>query len=213
MRIAHIRHIQMVWINISRGLAMKFAKQALVATLIGIASLSAQAESDINLATTNPASANARLDFRVVVPRVLFLRVGTGANFADALGGTNIDRVDFNVPDVDVANNVTIAGQAGQGPYGVAARVFSNGGSVNFSAAGSLGGLISGARSIAWSRITPVTAGALTHPTIDAAPATLAASAAGVVNQAATWTFNYGHQDTVGAGTYNGQVTYTATLP
>lgn len=195
---------------------MKYIK-TLVAVASIAAAFSAQAESDINTGAAAGLSAAAKLDFRVVVPRIIFLRVGTGTNFADALGGTNIDRVDFNLTAADVGSGASIAGAAGQGPYPVVARVLGNGGNVSFTANGTSGGLTNGTQTIPWSQISPVVSGgSLPHPAIGngvAGTTSTLTAAAGVVDQTSTWNFNYLNANAMAAGTYNGQIIYTAALP
>ena len=66
------------------------------------AAFSVQAESNIVTAATGALTANAKLDFRITVPRILFLRVGTSAGFVDSLGGANLDRVDFALTAADL---------------------------------------------------------------------------------------------------------------
>lgn len=173
----------------------------------------AQAESDINSSAGASISATARLNMRVTVPRVLFLRVGRGTNFADS---TLIDRVTFTVSAANVGSGAPIAGvNTPAGP--LVARVLSNGGNVSFRASGVLNGLAKGARRIPWTQIVASTSGGtLPHPAIGngvaGAVSTLSA-VAGVVNQTSTWTFNYSNSNPVEFGTYNGRVTYTASVP
>ena len=192
---------------------MKFIK-TLVAVATVAAAFSAQAESNIVTAAAGALTANARLDFRITVPRILFLRVGTSAGFVDSLGGTNIDRVDFILTPADVSSAVPKAGVSGQGAYGVAARVLGNGGNVNFSAAGSGTGLTGvGLPVVPWTQIAPTaTGGTLVHPAIGA-PAVALVAVGGVVNQNTVYTFNYTNTTPLPAGIYNGQVTYTAVMP
>ena len=115
---------------------MKFAKRLLALAVIG-AAFAAHAESDLNVSNAAGASAVAKLDFRITVPRLIFLRVGTGVNYADALLGANIDRVDFTLAAADIASGLAIAGASGSGPDPIVARVLGNGGNVTFSATGS----------------------------------------------------------------------------
>ena len=192
---------------------MKFIK-TLVAVAAVAAAFSAQAESNIVTAATGTLTANAKLDYRITVPRILFLRVGTSAGFVDASGGLNLDRVDFILTPADVSSAVPKAGVSGQGAYGVTARVLGNGGVVNFSAAGSGTGLTGvGLPVVPWTQIAPVaTGGTLVHPVINALAIALPA-VGGVVNQNTVYTFNYTNTATLPAGTYNGQVTYTAVMP
>ena len=176
--------------------------------------VAAQAESRI---TSGPAtavlSASASLDFRVIVPRVLFVSIGSGSNMAD---NTTIDRVDFNVPAGDVGTGNATAATAGSGAYPVTARVMSNGNSVSFTATGSAGGLTSGAQSIPWSQIAPMSGGALPHPAIGTGTAGVAATLTangGVVDKSAIWNFSYSNSSPLAAGNYYGRVFYTAALP
>jgi hypothetical protein len=196
---------------------MKFSKLLIALTTLGCIA-SAHAESDLNTGAAAGLSAVAKLDFRIVVPRIIFLRVGTGVNFADALGAANIDRVDFNLLPADVASLTAVAGAAGTGPYPVAVRVLGNGGNISLTALGTLGGLTNGAQTVPWTQITPVSSNVagLPHPAIGngvAGAVTSLPAAANVVNQSANWTFSYANAGPVASGTYNGQVIYTAALP
>lgn len=187
---------------------MKFAKQLIALAVVG-ASFSAFAESDINTGAAAGLSAIARLDFRIVVPRIIYLQVGTGTAFTDV---TTVDRVDFNLLPADVGSGTAVAGAST-----INARVLGNGGNVSLTANGVAGGLTNGTQTIPWSQITFTTsAPGLPHPAIGNGVAGAVSSltaAAGVVNQTATWTFNYSNTTAMAAGTYNGRVTYTAALP
>ena len=174
--------------------------------------LSASAESDLNSGAGPGLSAVTRLNFRLTVPRIIFLRIGRGTNFAD---NTLVDRVTFAVNAANVGSAVPVAGVGSAGP--VVARVLGNGGNVSFSASGVLGGLAKGARRIPWTQITSSTSGGtLPHPAIgngvSGAASTLTA-VSGMVDQTSTWSFNYSNATPVEFGTYNGRVIYTATLP
>jgi hypothetical protein len=196
---------------------MKLAKLLVALVAVGTVSV-AHAESDINTGAAAGLSAVAKLDFRIVVPRMIFLKVGTGVLFADALGAANTDRVDFNLTPADIASGAAIAGAAGVGPYPVAVRVVGNGGNISFTASGTAGGLTNGVQTVPWSDITPTSSNVagLPHPAIgNGVPGavTSLAATANVVNQSANWTFSYSNLTAIAAGSYNGQVTYTAALP
>lgn len=173
----------------------------------------AWAESNLTVAPAPVVFADARLDQRVVVPRVIFLRIGTGTNFAN----NNVrDRVTFAVTPGNFASGTPIAGTPSAGA--IVARVLSNGGDVSFRARGTNGGLnAGGGNRIAWTQIVPASSSAtLPHPGIGngvAGPVTTLAATAGIVDRSATFTFNYSNSTPVAAGTYNGRVTYTASLP
>jgi hypothetical protein len=101
----------------------------------------------------------------------------------------------------------------------VNARVFGNGGAINFSANGTLNGLaplVAGPANVAWSEIAPTSVGTLAHPAIGngvAGANSPLAAVGGVVNQTAVWTFNYANASAIAAGEYNGTVVYTAVMP
>ena len=191
---------------------MPFRKTLLPFALIGLVS-AAWAESNLTVAPAPVVYADARLDQRVVVPRMIFLRIGTGTNFAN----NNVrDRVTFAVSPGNFAAATPIAGTPSAGP--IVARVLSNGGDVSFWARGTNGGLnAGGGNRIPWTQIVPASSsGTLPHPTIGigvAGPVTTLAATAGIVDRSATFSFTYSNSAPVVAGTYNGRVTYTAALP
>lgn len=175
--------------------------------------LTAQAESGITASAAAGASASARLDFRVSVPKVIYVSVGTATSMA---ANPTVDRVDFNVPAGDVGSGNPTSASSGTGGYPVVARVVSNEANVSFTANGSLGGLTNGVQSIPWSQIVPVAGGTLPHPVIGdgtAGAASNLTASGGVVDRSATWNFSYRNTAPLAAGNYGGQVTYTASLP
>ena len=193
---------------------MTFAKHliALAAVAAAVAApLSAHAESDINTVSAAGQSASARLNFRVTVPKVIYLQVGTGTAFTDV---TTVDEVAFVLTAGQVTTPGAVAGSAG-----VTARILGNGGNVSLTALGAAGGLANApmSASIPWSAISGSSSNAsLPHPAIGNGVAGAASSltaTAGIVNQTASWTFSYANAATVAAGDYTGQVTYTAALP
>jgi hypothetical protein len=183
---------------------MKFIKHIVALAVMG-AAVAAHAESNLSTAA-GPTSATARLNFQVTIPRVIFLRVGTGTDIAV---NTAVDTVNFAVPLASLGNGTAVAGGAA-----VSARVVSTGGNVSLTATGAAGGLTGPGAAIAWSEITGGSNnGSLPHPAIGngVAGATSSLTAtSGVVNQSANWSFNYGNTGTLAAGNYTGQVTYTA---
>jgi hypothetical protein len=164
----------------------------------------------------------AHLDFKITIPKVLFLRVGTGTDYTTV--GT-INLIDFTVPAANVGDGSVISASAGAGDLGtgkVTAKLVTNGGDVTF-ASKTTG---AAAETISYSQIatavaTNTTATALTHPAlVDAAAGTSVTVTAvnKVVNQDAKWTFTYLNANVAPAGTYggvntnNGRVTYTASV-
>ena len=191
---------------------MKFAKSLLALAVVG-AAFSAQAES--NFVTTGNAS--AKLNFSVVVPRVLFLQVGTGTAFAN---NTTVDSVTFTVPAVEVgtANASTAWTPAASSTVNV--KVLGNNGAVSLTGNGTSGGLAgttTPANKILWSEFTLSQSNAsLPNPAIGngvAGAASALAATANVVNQTGTWTFAFKNTNVMAADTYGGQVVYTATMP
>ena len=180
---------------------------AAMAAFLGFA---AHAESDIATGAAAGLSATADLNMRVRVPRMIFLRVGTGTNFAD---NATVQRVTFAVTAPNVASGTAVAATPAAG---IVAQVRANGGNVSFTARGVLNGLAKGTRRIPWTQIVPTATGTLPHPVIGngvAGPASTLAAVNGVVNQTATYRFSYSNSTPMEFGTYNGQVTYTASLP
>lgn len=198
----------------------------LAAALVAALPFAAHAESTF---VSGPGSASARLDFRITVPRVLFLQVGTGTAFAN---NTTIDLIDFAPTAAQVAAGGPVAATAGSGDQGngaVSARVFGNNGAITLTST-TLGALSNGAGdTISYGQInTAVTALAavggtpLPHPTLvdgGTGTQTIAPASGKVVNRGATWTYSYANSSAAAPGTYggvnvnNGRVTYTAAMP
>jgi hypothetical protein len=200
-----------------------FVKAALVAAIA--LPFMAHAESSINTGVASPLPTSARLDFKITVPKVIYLRVGTGTNLA--ANGT-IDLIDFTVPAASLGNGTAIAATAASGDLtngAVTARVIGNNGTVTFTST-TTGALSNGTDTISYGQITAAvatltSATALPHPAlVDGATTTVSLTPVGkVVNQDAKWTFTYLNAAVVAAGTYggintnNGRVTYTASMP
>jgi hypothetical protein len=188
-------------------------------------SLSAHAESNVQTGA-GALTATARLDFRVTVPKVLFLQVGTGTALTT---NTAINLIDFVVPAANVGDGTSIAATAASGDLGngaVTARVIGNNGDVTLTST-TLGALGNGAGdTLSFAQIGTASA-VLTSATALAAPAladgattsTTVPATGRIVNRDARWTFSFLNTAAVpsgtygGAGTNNGRVTYTATMP
>ena len=210
----------------------------IAAAAAALAPFASQAESNFvtgSGSTTPPA--NAKLDFKIVVPKVLFLQVGTGTSMAS---NTTVDKLTFTVPANGIGGGTAVAATGGDlSASAVTVRVLGNSGDVSLSNAttGQLSNGVSGDPTVPWTDIT-VTAAALTtatpgysttaiaHPAFNngttggssAVAITLPASG-GLVRREGSWTFAYANTTVMPAGTYgdtvanNGRVTYTATAP
>jgi len=193
-----------------------------VKTLLAVAAatpLLCQAESNVQTGanTANPG-ATAHVDFQITIPKILYLRVGTGSSYTPGVAGA------FTAsPTID---EITFA---------PAANVLGNGQPVNASLGGDISpgvetaGLIDGAGdSIPFTQIT-TTASTLTSGTFLQAPALingtstsvmLTAPPTKVIVQDARWAYTYNNTTVPPAGIYggingtnNGRVVYTATMP
>lgn len=179
-----------------RGLALTG-----VAALGLIAMTPALADSDFQTGG-GALTASADLQFRVIVPRFIDFRVGSAGN--------TVDNVDFTVPAANVGDGNAIARDGGAA---IAVALKSNVGNVALAASGPAN-LTSGGNTIAWTEITGTSSDAagLPVPAVGAAATTLTATN-GVIDRTADWSFSYENNNLVGAGTYTGTVTYTASAP
>jgi hypothetical protein len=208
---------------------MRMITKTLLATaLLAAVPMLANAESTFTTGTGTPITASARLDFQVAVPKILYLRVGTGTDFATS---ATINQIAFAVPAASVGNGTPVAASAASGDLGngaVTARVIGNNGNITFTST-TLGALSNGAAgdTISYAEIG-TTVAALTsavplpHPTLaDGATTTLTLTPVSgkVVNRDARWTYAYQNTNVVAPGTYGGvntnnsRVTYTASMP
>lgn len=193
-----------------------FVKTAIALALV--APMLASAESQL---VVGSGSASARLDFRVVVPRVLFLGVGTGAAAANPANNTTIDTVTFDYSGNPAALGTGAAANAITGNV-VPVRVIGNNGQIALTA-NTTGALTNAtADTIPWTEITASSSlAALPSPVIPntgagAASNVTLSSGTKVTDRSANWTFSYANSTVVAPGTYgttNGRVTYTAAMP
>ena len=103
---------------------------------------SALANSTFVTGAATPLTASANLDFTIIVPKFLYIRVGTGTNFATL---ATIDNIIFTVPAANIGNGTAVAGVGGDLTAGqVTARVIGNNGVISFSST-TLGPLNDGA--------------------------------------------------------------------
>lgn len=202
----------------------QFKTALIAAALLASLPLAANAESNFVVGAGN---ATAKLDFRVTIPRVLFLRVGAGTDFAD---NTTVNLIDFAPAAASLGNSASVAGTGGDlGGGAVTAKVIGNNGNITLVAttAGALSNGVAG-DSIPYTEIKTA-ATTLSSATILAAPVLANGASAPVVLtpaagtktivRDATWTFSYANTAIVAPGVYggvntnNGRVTYTASMP
>ena len=184
-----------------RGLALTG-----VAALGLIAMTPAMAESDF--VTGNGAiAANAAVDFEINVPR--FIRFQVGSN------GATQDLVSFDVPAATMGDDADIAATSNGT---LAVSLLGNVGDISLDATTS-GPLSNGPDTLSWAEILATSDdAALDVPAIvdgaTGAAETITANVGNsVVNRSADWTFAYSNTDIIGAGTYTGSVTFTASNP
>jgi hypothetical protein len=204
-------------------------------TLAGVAALAlplmASAESNVQTgAATAAPGATAHVDFQIVIPKILYLRVGTGSSYTTGALTSNgaIDLVTFSPTAAQVGSGTAVAGTGGDLTGGVeTAAIVSNSGNVtlNATATGALGN--GNGDSIPFSQITTTattltTGTALPAPTLTNATSgnvLLTAPGTKIIVQDAKWTFAYANSAMVPAGTFGGvntnpgRVVYTATMP
>ncbi len=193
--------------------------------------LMAMAESNVQTGTaTASPGATAHVDFSVVIPKILYLRVGTGSAYTTGAltAGTTIDLITFSPAAGTVGNGTAVPGTGGDLTNGVeTAAIVSNSGNVTLNATAS-GPLSDGnGDSIPFSQITTA-ATTLTSSTQLPAPVltngtssnvVLTAPSTKLIVQDAKWTYSYANTVNVPAGTYGGvnvnssRVVYTATMP
>lgn len=205
-----------------------------VAAAIALSASSARAESTF---VNGAGTATARLNFSIVIPKFLYLQVGTGT-YPTTVATIDTLLFDMTGSIASIGNGTPQAGTGGDQTGGaVTARVVGN----NFGASATLSATTTGAMSngagdtISWNEISvatalivvaPVATGTLAHPGSGLAPfADGAATSATlnstnkVINQASKWTFSYKNTNIPAAGTYGatvpnkGQVTYTIAMP
>ncbi|MGA9025353.1 MAG: hypothetical protein WB440_04790 [Steroidobacteraceae bacterium] len=175
-------------------------------------------------------TATAHVDFSVVIPKILYLRVGTGSAYATtaALASVNtIDLITFAPALGAVGNGVAVPGTGGDiATGGETAALVSNAGNVVLSATAT--GMLTDATgdTISFAQIATTSAANTLATTLAAPPLsnttaaiTVVAAANKLINADAKWTFAYANTAAVPGGTYGGvnlnnsRIVYTATMP
>jgi hypothetical protein len=175
-----------------------------------------------------PLNATATLNFSVVIPHFLYLRIGAGSPYSTGTLATVVgtDLITFTPAVAAVGNGTAVVGVGGDLPGGgvETAAIIGNGGDVTLVAA-TTGQLSDGVGdSISFTQITTSAAANAEATLLPALPLTDTTSSETVtavnkvVKADAKWTFGYANTVTPAAGTYggsvanNGIVTYTATM-
>jgi hypothetical protein len=207
--------------------------KALLASAAAAVPLLCHAESNVQTgANTAAPGATAHVDFQITIPKILYLRVGTGSSYTTGVLTNNgaIDLIAFAPTAAQVGNGIAVAATAASGDLtnGVeTAAVVSNSGNVtlNATAGGALGD--GAGDTIAYTQIT-TTAATLNSATVLPAPVlangtsgnvVITAPPTKVIVQDAKWTYAYANTTTPPGGTYGGvntnnsRVVYTATMP
>jgi hypothetical protein len=206
-------------------------KTLLAATLAACLPLPGEAESNVQTGTaTATPGAGAHVDFQVTIPKVLYLRVGSGSTYTTGILGAvgTVDLIQFAPAAASVGNGITVAGTGGDLTGGVeTAAIVGNSGNVTLNATSS-GALGDGTGdTIAFTQITTAattlsSTTALPAPTLvngTSANVVLTAPATKVIVQDAKWTYSYANATRPPAGVYgganvnNGRVVYTASMP
>ncbi len=207
---------------------ISMALKALLGTAALTLPLIASAASTVTTGT-GTITAAATVNFTVVIPHYLYLRVGTGSSYTTGAFTTvaTQDLITFAPAVGTVGNGTAVAGTGGDLTGGVeTAAVLGNGGNVTLTAAATGPLTDSTGDTIPFTQITTAAAANTTGYTTLAAPALSNTSSSEtitatnkVVKADAKWTFNYANSTAVPAGTYggttalNGVVTYTASMP
>ncbi|MBW8366859.1 MAG: hypothetical protein K0M70_03250 [Arenimonas sp.] len=185
-----------------RGLSL-----AGLVTLGLVAVTPALAESQFTTGNTANLQASARLDFQINIPRFISFQVGSA--------GVVVDEVVFDVAAANVGSGTAVGPTSGSP---VAVTLKGNGGAINLTADTTGTSLTSGSDIIPFTQINSTTAsGTITAPTLVqngvSAAVAVPVSSGRVTDRSATWSYTYANTAIVGAGTYDGQVRYTATMP
>ena len=190
--------------------------------LIGGALLSASANAGSQFETgdTTPLTASAHLDFTIVVPKFVALRVGTGAITAS---NPTVDSLVFTVPADQIGNGTPVHAANSE----ITAQVLGNNGPIMLSATTPGAMNNGGGDVISYSQMdvavaADTTATSLSHPVLVDGTSTsisLPTTSGRVTNLDGKWTFTYRNTNVVPGGTYGGvntrnsRVTYSVSMP
>jgi hypothetical protein len=192
-------------------------KQLVVPVLASMCCLPSGAQAESSSSNTAPYSAAARLNLRVVIPQFLQFQVGSA-------GTGTIDTIVFEPAAGNVGDSSTVSGTGGDTASGSGATVLvrGNGGLITITETNNGGG--SGFSDIAGNTISLAEISVdSTNPSLptpelsdlggNTSQPSLNGGASQVTNQTSTWVYSYDNTTTPEAGTYNVQITYTASMP
>lgn len=172
---------------------------------------------------TGTGSAAAKLDFRVVIPRILFLGVGTGATGTALATNATVDRLIFDYTNNGqaVGSGVAAGSITNTGSFALNAipvRVYGNNGQVTLTStnSGSLVNSVTATETIPFTQITGTSSATELAPPVASggtSAVTLNTGSTKVTSRTANWTFAYANTVTPAAGQFDGTVTYTASMP
>jgi len=196
-----------------------FAKQFVTMAFTAACCLPAGVMAESNSDNTGPTySASARLNLQVVIPSFLYFQVGS-------IGTGTIDTITFSPTAGQLGSSAPISGTGGNAASGSGADVVvrGNGGQVIITETNNGGGQgfsDGGSNNISLAEISVDDSAnaSLPTPTLSDAggntslPA-LSGGATQVTNQSNTWVYSYNNTTVPEAGTYDVQLTYTASMP
>lgn len=172
---------------------------AVLATFLVMGLLSAPALAESN---SGAASAQARLDFQITIPSILYLQVGTD--------GAIVDLVSCTLTQTPGTGAVAMT-SSGSNPVPVIMRALvASGQTVNLTADSS-SGLNGGA--MPFSEISWAAGGVLSNGTFNNGVAQPLYNFAGPGEHIGDYAFSYANANFYPTGTYNGTVTYTLSTP
>jgi len=163
-------------------------------------------------------SATARLNLQVVIPSFLYFQVGQA-------GTGTVDTITFSPTAGQLGNNAPISGTGGNAASGSGADVVvrGNGGQITITESNNGGGSgfsDGGSNNISLSEISVDDSAnaSLPTPTLsdtggNTSQPALNGGSSQVTNQSNTWVYSYNNTTVPEAGTYNIQLTYTASMP
>jgi hypothetical protein len=150
------------------------------------------------------APTSARLDFRVTIPTILYLQVGTV--------GATVDRVSFTV--ADLPGTGAVAGTSnGANPVPVRVAALVGAASTVTLRADSSTALTDGSNTIPFDQVSWTASGSFTGNTFNGTANQQLDQFTGAGNRTGNYTFSYANANYYPAGTYNGTVTYTLSSP